>query len=143
MKIEIVIKDLEEPHVVIYAKEITSEICEIVDYLKNENEVIVAADNEKTHILHKSEIVLIRVEGTATMIYCNQKRYVAKKRLCDLEKSLGTGFIRISKSTIINMKYISYVEPYFNGTMFVMMKDGTKDYISRKYLPDLKKKLGI
>ena len=60
-----------------------------------------------------------------------------------MEKLLGSGFMRISKSTLINLKQINSVEPSFHGTMLVILKNGNKDYISRKYLPAFKKYLGI
>ncbi|RKJ31015.1 LytTR family transcriptional regulator, partial [bacterium 1XD42-8] len=31
----------------------------------------------------------------------------------------------------------------FGGMMCLVMKNGCKDYVSRKYLPDLKRYLGI
>jgi DNA-binding LytR/AlgR family response regulator len=38
---------------------------------------------------------------------------------------------------------IDYVEPAFNGMMMILLKNGGKDFISRKYLPQLKQYLGI
>lgn len=60
-----------------------------------------------------------------------------------MEKLLGNGFMRISKSTLINLKQISRVESSFHGAMLVILKNGNRDYISRKYLPAFKQYLGI
>ena len=76
-------------------------------------------------------------------IYDKNCKYRSSKRLYELEKILGNDFIRISKSTIINLKEIDSVEPCFNGIMYIKLKNGTIDYISRKYLPNLKKYLGL
>ena len=35
------------------------------------------------------------------------------------------------------------VEPSFNGVMLLHMKNGEKEYISRKFVPQLKKYLGL
>ena len=86
---------------------------------------------------------MIRIEDAVVWIHCKEKKYSAKKRLCDIEKALGEGFMRISKTTLVNLKYIAYVEPYFNGTMLLVMKNGSKDSISRKYLPKFKEYLGL
>ena len=51
--------------------------------------------------------------------------------------------MKISKTTLINLKYIEGIEAAFGGMMLLIMKNGVKDYVSRRYLPDLKKYLGI
>ena len=56
---------------------------------------------------------------------------------------LGRGFMQISKQTIINLSYIKSVEAGFSGTLLLKLKNGLSDYVSRKYLPELKKYLGI
>lgn len=35
------------------------------------------------------------------------------------------------------------VEASFNGTMFLRLEHGLSDYISRKYLPEFKRYLGL
>lgn len=56
---------------------------------------------------------------------------------------LGKDFMQVSKSAAINLKFLKSVEPYMNGVMVLNMKDGEKEYISRKYVPKLKEYLGI
>lgn len=67
-----------------------------------------------------------------------RKVYSCSGRLYKIEELMGSGFLRISKSTIINLKYLDSVEPSFNRMMLVKLKNGSKDYVSRKYLPALK-----
>ena len=55
---------------------------------------------------------------------------------------LGKDFMQVSKSAAINLKYLESVEPSFNGVMLLHMKNGEKEYISRKFVPQLKKYLG-
>ncbi len=76
-------------------------------------------------------------------IRISEKRYISGKRLYSYEEQLGGGFMRISKSTLVNLSFIDSVEPSFNGMMHLRLKNGCKDYISRKYLPAFKKYLGI
>ena len=102
-----------------------------------------ANEDERSIVLSARDIYMIRIEDAAVWIHCKEKKYSAKKRLCDIEKALGEGFMRISKTTLVNLKYIAYVEPYFNGTMLLVMKNGSKDSISRKYLPKFKEYLGL
>ena len=86
---------------------------------------------------------MARVENEKISVYGKAKVYSCSGRLYKIEELMGSGFLRISKSTIINLKYLDSVEPSFNGMMLVKLKNGSKDYVSRKYLPALKKYLGL
>jgi len=44
---------------------------------------------------------------------------------------------------IVNVSKISKIVPTFNGKLEAVLKNGEKVVISRQYVPDLKKKLGI
>ncbi|MBD5454520.1 MAG: LytTR family transcriptional regulator [Lachnospiraceae bacterium] len=144
MKVEIQISpDIEEPYAVIYSNQMTEEVQRVYDKIQSYSNVITAIDNEQIIILQPSEIYMLRIENEQLVIYCQQKKYISNKRLYEMENLLGSKFMRISKSTIINLKKLSSVEPSFNGTMLVVLKNGDKDYISRKYLPAFKKYLGL
>ena len=145
MKIEVKInKELKEPYFIIYTNDLSEEINNIVSNLsEQENDVITVKEDEKIVVLNSKEIYMLRIEGSCLVIYSNKNRYISNKRLYEFEELLSKDFMRISKSSIINLSKISYVQPAFNGMMKVILKNGTKDYISRKYLPNLKKYLGL
>lgn len=144
LKVEIKISaDVDEPYAVIYTNKITSEIQRLTSAFELDKSIITAMDNERIVILQPNEIYMIRIENEQAVLYCNKKKYCSGRRLYDFESQLGKDFMRISKSTLINLEKIDSVEPSFNGMMCLMLKNGCKDYISRKYLPGFKKYLGI
>lgn len=51
--------------------------------------------------------------------------------------------IRISKTTLVNIRFIDYVELSFGGALLLKLKNKEQDYVSRKYLPAFKKAIGI
>lgn len=136
-------KEVKEPYAVIYSDSLTDEITSAVMYLENTGKIITGEDNCRIVILQSSEIYMVRVENERTVIYGKDKKFLSPKRLYQLEQQLGNGFMKISKSTVINLSHIKCVEPSFKGMMSLVMKNGLKDWISRKYLPDFKKYLGI
>ncbi|MDD5793877.1 LytTR family DNA-binding domain-containing protein [Clostridium sp. HCP1S3_B4] len=145
MKLDIKLsKDVKEAYAVIYTDKITAEITRIASLIENNTQsVITVKKDEKYIVIEPKNIFMIRVEDKQVTIYDKNCKYRSSKRLYELEKILGNDFIRISKSTIINLKEIDSVEPCFNGIMYIKLKNGTIDYISRKYLPNLKKYLGL
>ena len=88
-------------------------------------------------LLELSEIYMFRVEDKQVNVYTQNNSYVVKKALYQVEESLNGDFVRISKTTIVNLKKIKRVAPSLKGMMFIELKNGLKDNISRKYLPDL------
>lgn len=144
LKVELKIsKEVKEPYAVIYSDSLTDEITSAVMYLENTGKIITGEDNGRIAVLQPSEIYMVRVENEHTAIYGENKKFLSQKRLYQLEQQLGNGFMKISKSTVINLSHIKCVEPSFKGMMSLVMKNGLKDWISRKYLPDFKKYLGI
>lgn len=144
MKVEIRIsEEAAQPYAVIHTCSITDEVRRAADFLGAGENVITAMEGERIAILHPREIYMIRIEQEQAAIYTKEKRYISGKRLYSYEEQLGGGFMRISKSTLVNLSFIDSVEPSFNGMMHLRLKNGCKDYISRKYLPAFKKYLGI
>lgn len=143
MKIEMILSlDVKEPYVVIHTNEITDEIKKLCDYIQSLKRVIAVYDEENIIVLDPEEVYMIVSKGRSVDVFCKDKQFISKKCLYEFEDMLQRDFMRISKTTIVNLKQIDHVEPSFSG-MLVVMKNGKKDYISRKYLPEFKKYLGL
>ena len=83
----------------------------------------------------------LKVESYAK--YGEKQKYRSRKRLYEIGQQLGKQFMQISKSTLINLSYMDSIEPGFSGTLLLKLKNGCKDYVSRTYLPEFKKYLGL
>ncbi len=144
MKVEIKLSaDIKEPYAVIYANAVTEEVQRAAEVFEAKGNVITAKENEKIVVLDGSEIYMVRAENKEVFLYGQDKKYLSKKKLYELENILGENFMRISKTTIVNLKKIDSVEPAFNAMMYLVMKNGCKDYITRAYLMEFKKYLGL
>ena len=132
------------PYAVIYADEMNSEIQRAMDTLESDSAPITAQAGERMVILQPAEISMVRVENTQTMIYDLKKNgYYSNRRLYEIGDRLGGDFLQISKSTLVNRSCLGGVEAGFNGTLLLHLKNGLKDYVSRKYLPAFKQYLGL
>ena len=145
MKVSVDISpEYKEPFAVIHTDKVTDEIQQMIDSLSASDAPITALWNEKDIIVLKPmEIYIVRVEDGDTIIYGEKKKYRSRKRLYELANQLGKQFMQISKTTLINLSYMDCIEPGFSGTLLLKLKNGSKDYVSRKYLPEFKKYLGL
>ena len=132
-----------EPYAVIYAAQVTEEIQRTMDLLGTKDAPVTACHEEKLLILQPDEIFMVRVEDGDTILYGARQKYRSRKRLYELSIQLGKQFMQISKSTLVNLSYRDSIEPGLGGTMLLKLKNGCKDYVSRKYLPDFKRYLGL
>ena len=136
--------EYKEPYAVIHTDKVTDEIQRMIDIFSINEAPITALQNEEDIIvLQPKEIYMIRVENGDTVIYGEKNKYRSRKRLYELGAQLGAQFMQISKSTLVNLSYLDSIEPGFSGTLLLKLKNGCKDYVSRKYLPELKKYLGL
>ena len=145
MKVSVDISaEYKEPYAVIHTDKITKEIQRVIDVLGTEETPVTALKNEEDIVILKpNEIYMAKVENGDTIIYAKDRQYRSRKRLYELSEQLGKQFMQISKSTIINLSYMDSIEPGFSGTMLLKLKNGCKDYVSRTYLPEFKKYLGL
>ena len=145
MKVSIDISpEYKEPFAVIHTDKVTDEIQRMIDIFSSSETPVTALMNEEDIIvLQPGDIYMVRVEEGDTIIYGQKLRFRSRKRLYELSGQLGRQFMQISKTTLINLSYMDSIEPGFSGTLLLKLKNGCKDYVSRKYLPDFKKYLGI
>ena len=145
MKVTVELSDkFREPYAVIYTDKITDSIQHMLDIFGSEDTLITALQNETNIvILQPKDIYMIRIEDKDTVIYGEKQKYRSRKRLYELADQLGKQFMQTSKSTLVNLSYMDSIEPGFGGAVLLKMKNGSKDYVSRKYLPAFKKYLGL
>jgi DNA-binding LytR/AlgR family response regulator len=136
--------EYKEPFAVIHTDKVTSEIQRVIDVLGTSETPITALQNEEDIVvLQPKDIFMVRVEDGDTIIYGARNQYRSRKRLYEIAEQLGKQFMQISKTTLINLSYMDSIEPGFSGTLLLKLKNGSKDYVSRKYLPEFKKYLGL
>ena len=145
MKVSVALStEYKEPYAIIYTDRMTDEIQRVIDGFGLNESPVTALQNEKDIIiLLPKEIYMVRVENGDTVIYGKDRSYRSRKRLYELEQQLGKQFMQISKSTLVNLSYMDSVESGFSGTLLLKLKNGCKDYVSRRYLPQFKKYLGL
>lgn len=145
MKVNVIVEpELEEEYVEIHVKGITDEITRLSELIQNKSQAITGMDEyERIVVIEEANIVALHAEKKWCRIYTDTSNYSCRKRLYEVENMLGADFMKISKSIIVNLRKIESVEAVFNGMLLLRMKNGSKEYVSRTYLPQMKEYLGI
>lgn len=110
-------QDIKEPYAVIHTDKMTDEIQRLCAYIQKADQIITANENDSIVVLQPKDIYMISSKGRYVEIFCLEKQYTSKKCLYEFEDILEKGFMRISKTTIINLSQIDRVEPSFDCTL--------------------------
>ena len=106
-------------------------------------ERIPANRNGRIHLIPVSAIERIDAMGNYAKIHSKDERYDIRDTLQSLESKLDPEtFVRVHRSTIINMDYVREVQTWFRGGHQILMKDGTQVRLSRYQTSAIEKLTG-
>lgn len=146
MNLEINInKDEENERIVIFAREMTEELQNIVQYLENalHDTKLYGKKDDEIYPLDIEKIIRFYTENKQIYVEILSDSYKVGKRLYELEKLLPKHFIRISQSEIINIHYIKKLKQEINGFIKISFKNGKTTFSSRRYVKIIKEALQL
>lgn len=134
-----------EPRVIILTDEMKEEINGILERLSRTQPKILAGFRDKTMtILDETELLRVYAENGKVYAQNRDGTYLLRLRLYEAEQRLDADrFVRISNAEIINLKHARRFDLSIAGTICVVLSDGTKTYVSRRYVSKIKQHLGI
>lgn len=145
MKITVENMNIEENEIVLRCKSIDDEMLHILSFLKSRSQKLCAFKNRDELILLSPDAVYYcESVDQKVFLYCENNLYETALNLAELENNYSSvGFLRISKSMIVNLYKIKRLKSYTSGRIEVVMKNDEKIIVSRHYAPILRQKLEI
>lgn len=139
VKIEIV-SDKAQEVVTIDCVEITPEIEEIQNFILSKEHFVTGRLNDRTSKISVNDILYFESVDERVFACTLKAVYEVKSRLYELENSFtGCGFIRCSKSVLLNIYRTDSFSPALNGRFYAHLCSGEKIIVSRQYVPEFKK----
>ncbi|WP_026884996.1 LytTR family DNA-binding domain-containing protein [Clostridium beijerinckii] len=146
VSINIISSELEE-EVIFNVHNVQEKVTEAIELLTSSNEVIkhlLGRKEEKYYKVNVDEIFYIESIDRKVFIYTKAQTYEISEKLYVLEEQLaGMNFIRISKSLLLNIDKIHSFYPKLSGNLEALLTNNEKVIISRRYVANLKNKLGM
>lgn len=98
--------------------------------------------SEKLFNLPVEDIIYLEASGDYTVISTKNDQFVSSSGIGKLEELMNPDtFIRVHRSTIINVNSLKEIERHFNGGMVVKMQNGKSFPVSRTYAKLIRKKV--
>ena len=133
----------EKEQALIRAVEKTADIVNAMDLLENGFGGLTVTRDKSTYFCKLTQMYYIESVDKRTFIYTKSDSYECRERLYELEEKLGPYFVRISKSMIVNLRKLQNVSAEPGGRMVAVLLNGERVIISRSYVKEIKRRLGI
>ena len=136
--------DGQEDEIIIRCKQMDEHLLKLVYAIKAGSEKLTATRGTDIVQVAPKDIFYFEAVDNKVFLYLEKEVYETKLKLYELEERfVGTDFLRVSKSVIMNLSKVKSLSPAFNGRFEATMKNGEKVIVSRQYVPVLKEKLGL
>jgi two-component system, LytTR family, response regulator LytT len=113
-------------------------------YANERSEKLAITVDEKIVIVNISDILYIGTNEGKIVIATENSKYSVSDSLVTFERKLQhSAIIRVHRAYLVNVDAIVEIEPWFNSTYNLIMKDGEKVPVSRTYTKELKQLLGF
>ena len=134
----------EEDEIIVRCAQLDNKLLQLISSFRTEQDKLTGYLEDKIVKLFPGDIFYFESVDNKVFAYTDKGVYEIHKKLYELEAEYeNTDFLRISKSSIINIAKIAYIRPIFNGRFEAKLKNEEKIIISRQYVLELKKKLEI
>lgn len=146
MKIRIEVdEEREEEEVVIRCRQISEEALQLEKSLRRaekEFQNILLYRNKTEYVVPVREIYFFETESDMVYAHTKKESFLTEMKLYELEDFLPESFLRISKSTIVNVRYIYSITRNVTASSEVKLMDTHKQvYVSRNYYKRLREKI--
>ena len=110
---------------------------------KQERSLLPIKTSDRIVTIKMNTLIKIEVQATSLTYYTTAEVVKTTGRLYQVLEVLNDNFVQVSRHSIINLNYLESIENGFAGNMIVMLANNLKTDVTRKYLPELEKELGL
>lgn len=145
MKITVNVDEkLDDTEIKISCKQVTPDIENMVAMLQMMNQQLVVTKENENYLLAVSKILYIEALERKTFVYADENVYESKLKLYEMEEKLcRSGFLRVSKSCLVHLKFIKSIRNDVERKLRLTLENGEQIMVSRQYADEIKKRMGV
>jgi DNA-binding LytR/AlgR family response regulator len=135
-------QDLSNPEVTIEYRDLTENVKRVSDFVRSVDQSITCRKNDEEFSIPVNDIFYVESVDKKAFVYCESEVYQSGLRLIELEEVLAhAGFVRVSKSAILNVEKLRGVKNLANSKLEALLVNDERICVSRKYLKDIREVL--
>lgn len=95
---------------------------------------LVVKQDQRTIVVMLADVQWVESDGNYVVLHVGRDRYQLRETLSSLESRLDPNrFMRIHRRTIVEIRAMKELQPWFGGDQIMIMRDGTRLRVSRNY----------
>ncbi len=99
---------------------------------------------DETHFIPLGDVLYFEAVDDRTFFYTARETYETPSRLHTVEEKLAaTPFVRISRSTVVNLRQVKCMKREKNARLLVTLTNGEALIVSRQYMPTIRERLEV
>ena len=107
-------------------------------------ERILVEDGHRRVIVELGDVDRVEADRNYVLLITGRTAHRVRGSISDLETQLDPAqFVRLNRSTIVNVKRIAHLEPAGHGDYHITLRDGTRVRLSRRYTESVAGRLGL
>ena len=137
-------ENVNETEITVVCRQIDAEIEQILAAVSLIGNTVAGVRGEETCFIPLKDILYFESVENRVFFYTDGETYETSVKLYQFEEKLqNSKFARISKSTIANLNKFHSIKPEKNSRLTAILMNGEKLVVSRQYIGEIKRKLGV
>lgn len=133
-----------DPEIIVKCKEVDELLKDIISYIGIADKNMIGDLDGELFFIPLSNVLYFESVDKIVYIYTDKQVYRSSAKLYLLEEQLGDAyFARVSKTTILNLKKLNSVKKVRNAKLEGTLINNERILISRQYVAEIKKRLGV
>lgn len=136
--------NISDTEISIVCPEMTEELRDMIANLALIGYTIAGKKEGETFFVPLKDIFYFESVDGSIFFYTEEDTYEAAARLYKIEEWVqNLKFARISKTAIVNLRKMQSIKQAEHSRLVATLINGEKLVVSRQYVPEIKKKLGV
>lgn len=137
-------ENVSETEITIVCRQIDAETEQILSAISLIGNTVAGVRGEETCFVPLKDILYFEAVENRVFFYTDGETYETSVKLYQLEEKFrNSKFARISKSAIANLNKFRSIKPEKNSRLTATLINGERLMVSRQYIGEIKKKLGV
>lgn len=143
MKYQLILDKEKEESIIITAHEKTEKIIMIEKIINVNDQKLMAYNDDEIIPIMLNNVYAFYTNDSKVFVKMKENDYLIKERIYQVAELLDESFVKINQGCIVNINKILKFDSSITGSIKVVLKNGFQDYISRRELKNVKRRLGL
>lgn len=136
--------DNPETEISVTCPALTPEVEKLISMVRVMDSKLTVKKDGEVFLLDIPEILYLETMERKCFVYTENAVYETDAKMYELEQQLAaSGFFRVSKSTLLQLKHIKSLRADLNHRIRITMDNGEQVVASRMYADELRERLGL